>query len=214
MSINFYNSHSSFDTKMPSVHLKYCLISFLTIYISHSLALIVALVVIIVAAVALLTIKSSIGGNTFILSAAFLVIILCGGFAFFGKSIPKQVLPKVKEMYNKLIGKKTLVHVEEISHIHHKAVYVHPLSRKTSIDGETNSEVAMLEVLCKEKNRKDRERACHRQICHWRAMLSLLSEEMIDGYGMNSGQQSAVLPVAPLSPSNHTVEMKVQVDSN
>ena len=87
----------------------------------------------------------------------------------------------------------------EVVQFQQKSVYAHPSSRKTSMESGTNAELAMLEILCKEKNSKDREKACHRQICHWRAMLSLLSEEMIDGYGAASAHVSAVLPVAPLN---------------
>ena len=164
-------------------------------------ALIFAVVVIIAATTVLLTSNISNGGNIFIINGSYLLIILTGGFSFFGKSISQIVFPPVKNIYSKILGKKPPIHMGEIVQLQHKSVYSHPSSRKTSMEGGANAELAMLEILCKEKNTKDREKACHRQICHWRAMLSLLSEEMIDGYGAASAHVSAVLPVAPLDNS-------------
>ena len=82
------------------------------------------------------------------------------------------------------------------------------LDRKTSLNAflsvaeehTSGNERVMLGILCQAKDAVEKEKVCHKQICHWRAMLALLTEDMIDGNGVYAGHTAnkAPTPVEPI----------------
>jgi hypothetical protein len=135
--------------------------------------------------------------SVLLVNAAFLFLIIFGGLSSFGFDIVRVLSPYAQGVLLKLKGRqKVFLEAPE------------KLDRKTSLntyltvaeEHTTGNERVMLEILCKAKDAVEKEKVCHKQICHWRAMLALLTEDMIDGNGVYAGHTAnkAPIPVEPI----------------
>lgn len=142
-----------------------------------------------------------------VINSAFLFLIISGGITFFGAETVQVVKPYAIAAVTRLKGKQKIFH--DIPGESDKAKDKEKdkdmfMGRKSSTasttftsgnDFSVGNEVVMLGVLSAAKDSIEREKVCHKQICHWRAMLALLTEDMIDGNGNHSGHAAPKAPV-------------------
>lgn len=139
--------------------------------------------------------------SLFVVNAAFLFLIIAGGVSFFGQEILLSLKPYAAALYMKSKGRQR-VFLEAPPGMEKE------MDRERQIIGSITStayfnckddvgrtEIAMMALLAKAADTQEREMICHKQICHWRAMLALLTEDMIDGTGPHSGCKIEKLPV-------------------
>lgn len=155
-------------------------------------ALTITFFIILVAAIVPQSIKLSEDANVFIVSAAFLAAILLGGYAF----IYRHILPELNRIYG-IIKRRRLseCRFDDDNGTLRKSHSSVAFEQKPT--SQTDNEEIMLAILSKEINMREKEKVCRRHILHWKAMLTLISEDMIDGTGTNSGNVGAsVHPMA------------------
>ena len=139
--------------------------------------------------------------SLFVVNAAFLFLIIAGGISFFGHEMVQSMKPYAAALYMKSKGRQR-VFLEAPPGMEKET------ARDRQIIGSATStayfnckedvigtEIAMMAILAKAADSREREMICHKQICHWRAMLALLTEDMIDGTGAHSGCKIENVPV-------------------
>jgi hypothetical protein len=144
--------------------------------------------------------------SLFVINSAFLFLIIAGGMSFFGQEMLQSVKPYAAAIYMKSKGRQR-VFLEAPQGMEKEA------EREREMIGSITSaayfnckedvggtEIAMMALLAKGADAQEREMICHKQICHWRAMLALLTEDMIDGTGAHSGCkiEKVAVKVAPM----------------
>ena len=164
--------------------------------------------------IATLALHLPVDTNVFLVNISFLLIITVGLVSFFGLTIYQYYCHIACVIYHKIslkiIGGHSAVHSQLIQSEkgggegggkHDGGGGVGGMGGiGGGMDSEASNEARMVEILSKESNSRERERACHKQISHWKAMLALLSEDMIDGTAAGSGKATPV-HVAPLPTS-------------
>lgn len=147
-----------------------------------------------------------------VINSAFLFLIISGGITFFGAETVQVVKPYAIAAVTRLKGKQKIFHDipgesdknkdKEKDKDKEQDMFKGRKSSTASTtftfgnDLSVGNEVVMLGVLSAAKDSVEREKVCHKQICHWRAMLALLTEDMIDGNGNHSGHPAPKAPVS------------------
>lgn len=141
-----------------------------------------------------------------VVNSAFLFLIISGGLTFFGAETVQVAKPYAIGAYLRLRGRQRIFH--DIPEDKEKEQERDKARRSSTAsttftcgnDSALGNEIVMLGVLSGAKDTIEREKVCHKQICHWRAMLALLTEDMIDGTGAYSGHAApkVLVTVAPI----------------
>ena len=162
-----------------------------------STALLFSFFVIVFVAVISIVTRLSNDLNVLLVNAAFLFLIILGGLSSFGFDIVRVLRPYAQGVLLKLKGRQK-VFLEAPEKIDRKTSFNTFLS--VPEEQASGNEIVMLEILCKAQDAVEKEKVCHKQICHWRAMLALLTEDMIDGNGVYAGHSAnkATTPVEPI----------------
>lgn len=136
----------------------------------------------------------------FVVNAAFLFLTISGGISFFGQEILQSIKPYAAAMYMKSRGRQRVFleappGMEKETEIERQQIGSISNAYFNCKEDVSGTEMVMMAVLAKAADAREREMICHKQICHWRAMLALLTEDMIDGNGAHSGCKIAQVPV-------------------
>lgn len=140
-----------------------------------------------------------------VINSAFLFLIISGGITFFGAETVQVVKPYAISAFVRLRGRQKIFHdipgeKDKDNNEQDKDKWRRSSTASTTFttgnDTALGNEVVMLGVLSGAKDSVEREKVCHKQICHWRAMLALLTEDMIDGNGAHSGHAAPKPPIS------------------
>jgi hypothetical protein len=172
--------------------------------LSHPSALLFSFFIVVFVAVFTIVTNLRPFASLLVVNSAFLFLIISGGITFFGAETVQVVKPYAVGAIMRLRGGQKIFHGIPGEKDDNDKEQDRDKGRRSSTASTTftsgndislGNEVVMLGVLSAAKDSVEREKVCHKQICHWRAMLALLTEDMIDGNGAHSGS----IPKAPVT---------------
>jgi hypothetical protein len=160
--------------------------------LSHPSALLFSFFIVVFVAVFTIVTNLRPFASLLVVNSAFLFLIISGGITFFGAETVQVVKPYAVGAIMRLRGGQKIFHGIPGEKDDNDKEQDRDKGRRSSTASTTFTSGNDISL---GKDSVEREKVCHKQICHWRAMLALLTEDMIDGNGAHSGS----IPKAPVT---------------